>query len=267
MALSEDQLQRYSRHIILPEVGVAGQERLLAAKIFIVGAGGLGSPVAYYLAAAGIGNLGIIDNDAVDLSNLQRQILYSTKTLGMRKVHSAKAVLEALNPDAKVNPIQQRLTKDNISSLIKDYDIIVDCSDNFSTRFLVNDACVIQKKRLVSGAILGFEGQLTTILPAEGGHCYRCIFEDMPPAGIREALQTAGLVGAIPGVIGTLQALEVIKLIVGAGRILKERLLIFDGLSAKFRRIKVRRNPECPVCGEHPRIYSLLDQDYGAGVS
>jgi molybdopterin/thiamine biosynthesis adenylyltransferase len=266
MALSGDQLQRYSRHIILPEVGAIGQERLLAAKVFIVGAGGLGSPVAYYLAAAGVGHLGIIDNDAVELSNLQRQIVHSTKTLGMPKVYSAKDALEALNPDSIVSPIQKRLTRHNIVNLIKDYDIIVDCSDNFSTRFLVNDACVIMKKILVSGAILKFEGQLTTILPGEG-HCYRCLFEDMPPAGIRETLQTAGLVGAVPGVIGTLQALEVIKLILGAGQVLKERLLIFDGLSAKFRRIKVRRNPECPVCGEAPRIISLLDQDYGASVS
>ena len=266
MALSEEQIQRYSRHIILPEVGGAGQEMLLAAKVFIVGAGGLGSPVGYYLAAAGVGNLAIIDNDIVEISNLQRQIAHSTKTLGMPKVDSAKATLEALNPDTRVKPIRERLVKENISDLIKDYDIVVDCSDNFPTRFLVNDACVLLRKKLVSGAILKFEGQLTTVLPGQG-HCYRCLFEDMPPSDIMNALQTGGLVGAMPGVIGTLQALEVIKLIVGKGRVLKERLLIFDGLTTKFRRIKVRRNPQCPVCGEHPVISSVLEQDYGEGQS
>jgi len=262
MALSDEQRQRYSRHLTLPEVGVAGQERLLAARVFIVGAGGLGSPVSYYLAAAGVGNLGIIDHDSVELSNLQRQIIHSTKTLGMPKVHSAKSTLEALNPEVSVNPIHQKLTPENISGLIRDYDIVADCSDNFSTRFLVNDACVIMKKKLVSGAILGFEGQLTTILPGEG-HCYRCLFEEMPPEEDRETLQTGGLVGAVPGVIGTLQALEVIKLPLRPRRVLSERLLIFEGLSSKFRRIKIKRNRECPVCGDHPKILSFLNQDYG----
>jgi adenylyltransferase/sulfurtransferase len=257
-------MQRYSRHIILPEVGGAGQERLLAAKVFIVGAGGLGSPVGYYLAAAGIGVLAIIDDDIVELSNLQRQIVHSTKTLGVPKVDSAKATLEALNPDTKVRPIRERLTRNNITEIIRDYDIVVDCSDNFPTRFLVNDACVLFKKRLVIGAILKFEGQLTTVIPGEG-HCYRCLFEDMPPANIMNSLQTGGLVGAMPGVIGALQALEVIKLILGKGKILKERLVIFDGLTTKFRRLKVHRNPECPVCGEHPTIKSLRDQEYGSG--
>ena len=266
MALSGEQLQRYSRHLTIPGVGEAGQEKLLRARVFIVGAGGLGSPVAYYLAAAGVGNIGIIDNDCVELSNLQRQIVHSTKTVGKPKVYSAQAALEAMNSDVKVNPIQQRLARDNIVDFIRDYDIITDCSDNFSTRFLVNDACVILNKKLVSGAILGFEGQLTTILPGEG-HCYRCLFEDLPPAGIRDSLQTGGLIGAVPGVIGSLQALEVIKLILGKGRVLRERLLIFDGLSTKFRRIKVPMNPECPVCGTQPRIVSLLNQDYGTDAS
>ena len=263
MVFSEEQIQRYSRHIILPEVGGAGQEKLLSAKVLIVGAGGLGSPVGYYLAAAGVGNIGIIDDDIVDIGNLQRQIAHSTKTLGMAKVDSAKGTFEALNPDTRVKPIRQRLAKDNIADIIKDYDIVVDCSDNFPTRFLVNDACVISRKNLVSGAVLKFEGQLTTVLPGQG-HCYRCLFEDMPPSEIMNALQTGGLIGAIPGVIGTLQALEVIKLIVGKGRLLKERLLIFDGLTTKFRRIKIRRNPECPVCGDYPTITSVLERDYGA---
>jgi adenylyltransferase/sulfurtransferase len=264
MVFTEAQIQRYSRHIILPEVGGAGQEKLLAAKVFIVGAGGLGSPVGYYLAAAGVGDLAIIDNDIVELSNLQRQIVHSTKTLGVPKVDSAKAALEALNPDTKVRPIRERLTRNNITEFIKDYDIVVDCSDNFPTRFLVNDACVLLKKRLVSGALLKFEGQLTTVIPG-AGHCYRCLFEDMPPAKIMNSLQAGGVVGPIPGVIGTLQALEVIKLILGKGQILKERLLIFDGLTTKFRRVKVHKNPECPVCGEHPTIKSLRDQEYGSG--
>jgi molybdopterin/thiamine biosynthesis adenylyltransferase len=262
MFFSEDQLQRYSRHMILPEVGVEGQENLLSAKVLLVGVGGLGSPAGYYLAAAGIGALAIVDNDVVELSNLQRQIAHSTKKIDMSKVASAKDTFEALNPDTKVTAIKERITKDNIEGLIRDCDIVVDCSDNFATRFLINDACVLSKKRLVSGAILRFEGQLTTILPGEG-HCYRCLFEEMPPADIVSSLQTAGLVGAVPGVIGSLQALEVIKLIVGKGSVLKERLLIFDGLKAKFRRIKVQRNPECPVCGDHPTITTLNDREYG----
>jgi molybdopterin/thiamine biosynthesis adenylyltransferase len=266
MLFTEDQLQRYNRHIILPEVGAEGQGRLLSAKVLLVGVGGLGSPAGYYLAAAGIGDLAIVDNDVVELSNLQRQIAHDTKKIGMPKVASAKDTFEALNPDTKVTAIKERIAKDNIEGLIRDYDIVVDCSDNFATRFLINDACVLSKKRLVSGAILRFEGQLTTILPGDG-HCYRCLFEEIPPADIVGSLQTAGLVGAVPGVIGALQALEVIKLIVGKGGVLKERLLIFDGLKTKFRRIKVRRNPECPVCGNHPTITTLNDGDYGATQS
>jgi len=252
--------------MILPEVGAEGQEKLLKAKVLVVGVGGLGSPAGYYLAAAGIGDLAIVDNDVVELSNLQRQIAHDTKKIGMPKVASAKDTFEALNPDTKVTAIKERIVKDNIEGLIRDYDIVVDCSDNFATRFLINDACVLSKKRLVSGAILRFEGQLTTILPGDG-HCYRCLFEEIPPADIVGSLQTAGLVGAVPGVIGALQALEVIKLIVGKGGVLKERLLIFDGLKTKFRRIKVRRNPECPVCGNHPTITTLNDGDYGATQS
>ncbi len=252
--------------MILAEVGVEGQEKLLEARVLVVGAGGLGSPVGYYLAAAGVGDLAIVDNDVVELSNLQRQIAHSTKKIGMPKVASAKNTFEALNPDTKVTAIRDRITRDNIFRLIGSYDIVVDCSDNFATRFLLNDACVLSKKLLVSGAILKFEGQLTTILPGEG-HCYRCLFEEMPPTDIIVSLQTAGLVGAIPGVIGALQALEVIKLIVGMEGVLKERLLIFDGLKTKFRRIKVHRNIACPVCGEHPTITTLDDRDYGAAKS
>lgn len=262
MELSEEQLQRYSRHIILPEVGGKGQKKILQAKVFIVGAGGLGCPVGYYLAAAGVGTLGIIDNDIVEISNLQRQIAHSVKTLGMPKVDSVKATFEALNPDTKVIAIQDRISKDNILDLIKDYDVVVDGSDNFPTRYLVNDACVMLKKPLVSGAILKFEGQVTSILPGEG-HCYRCLFEEMPPPGLVPSCQEAGVLGAITGVVGALQATEVLKIILNKGHILKESLLIYDALRATFRKVKVPKNPTCPICSDNPTITEL--QDYNVG--
>jgi adenylyltransferase/sulfurtransferase len=262
MEFTEDQLQRYSRHIILPEVGGKGQKKILRAKVLIIGAGGLGCPVGYYLAAAGVGTLGIIDNDTVELSNLQRQIAHNTQRVGVFKVDSAKATFEALNPDVKVIGIRERMTKDNIMDFMRDYDVVVDGSDNFPTRYLVNDACVLLKKPLVSGAILRFEGQVTTIMPGEG-HCYRCLFEEMPPAGLVPSCQEAGVIGAIPGVVGSLQAIEVFKLILGKGDVLKNTLLIYDALKTTFRRVKVPKNPDCPVCGEHPTITEL--QDYGAG--
>jgi molybdopterin/thiamine biosynthesis adenylyltransferase len=262
MEFTEEQLQRYSRHIILPEVGGKGQKKLLNAKVFIVGAGGLGCPVGYYLTAAGIGTIGIIDNDNVELSNLQRQIAHSVHTLGMPKVESAKRTFEALNPDVKIIAIKDRITKDNIIDLIKDYDVIVDGSDNFPTRYLVNDACVMLGKPLVSGAILRFEGQVTTILPKEG-HCYRCLFEEPPPPGLVPSCQEAGVLGILPGVIGALQATEVIKLILGKGEVLKNELLIYNALNTTFRKVKVRRNPECPVCSDTPRIKELVDYSEG----
>lgn len=262
MEFTEDQLQRYSRHIILPEVGGKGQKKLLGARVFIIGAGGLGCPVGYYLAAAGVGTLGIIDNDRVEISNLQRQIAHSTNRLGMLKVESAKETFEALNPDVKVIGIAERLSKDTIMDMIKDYDIVVDGSDNFPTRYLVNDACVLMKKPLVSGAILKFEGQVTTVVPGEG-HCYRCLFEDMPPAGLVPSCQEAGVIGAIPGVVGSLQAIEVIKLILGKGEVLKNTLLIYDALKTTFRRVKIPRNNECAVCGENPTITELRDYEAG----
>lgn len=259
---TEEQLQRYSRHIILPEVGGKGQRRLLNAKVFIVGAGGLGCPVGYYLTAAGVGTIGIIDNDDVELSNLQRQIAHSTKTIGKPKVESAKNTFEALNPDVKVIGFRQRITKDNIMELIRDYDIVVDGSDNFPTRYLVNDACVMAGKPLVSGAILRFEGQVTTILPKEG-HCYRCLFEEMPPPGLVPSCQEAGVLGVLPGVIGALQATEVLKLIIGKGDVLKNTLLIYNALQSTFRRVKVPKNPQCSVCGDNPTITELTDYDAG----
>ncbi|MBI5212305.1 MAG: molybdopterin-synthase adenylyltransferase MoeB [Nitrospirae bacterium] len=262
MEFTDDQLQRYSRHIILPEVGGKGQKKILNAKVFIIGAGGLGCPVGYYLAAAGVGTIGMIDNDTVELSNLQRQIAHNTKRLGVHKVDSAKETFEALNPDVNVVGIKDRISKDNILDLIKDYDIVVDGSDNFPTRYLVNDACVMLKKPLVSGAILKFEGQVTTILPGEG-HCYRCLFEEMPPAGLVPSCQEAGVLGAITGVVGALQATEVLKLILGKGDVLKNTLLIYDALKVNFRRVKVPKNNDCAVCGLNPSITEL--QDYDAG--
>ncbi|HXX80293.1 MAG TPA: molybdopterin-synthase adenylyltransferase MoeB, partial [Thermodesulfovibrionales bacterium] len=246
--------------IILPEVGGKGQKKLLSAKVLIIGAGGLGCPVGYYLTAAGVGTLGMIDNDTVELSNLQRQIAHNTQRLGVPKVESAKTTFEALNPDVRVFGIQERMTKDNIMGFMKGYDIVVDGSDNFPTRYLVNDACVLLKKPLVSGAILRFEGQVTTIMPGEG-HCYRCLFEEMPPAGLVPSCQEAGVIGAIPGVVGSLQAIEVFKLILGKGDVLKNALLIYDALKTTFRRVRVPKNPDCPVCGEHPAITELQDYD------
>jgi adenylyltransferase/sulfurtransferase len=263
MSLSEAQTQRYSRHLILSEIGEAGQERLLNSRALIIGAGGLGSPVGYYLAAAGVGNITIVDNDVVDLSNLQRQIAHSTKTVGVPKVASAKATFEALNPDCRITAIRSRVGAGNILELLEGHDVVLDCCDNFPTRFLINDACVLAGKRLISGAVLRFEGQLSTILPHQG-HCYRCIFEEIPPADIMPGLQTAGLVGALPGVIGTLQALEALKLLLGKGELLTNRLLVFNGLKAGFREIEVRRNPHCPVCGAEPRITTLEDDAYSA---
>ncbi len=260
MELNDEQIHRYSRHIILPEVGGKGQKKLLSAKVILVGAGGLGCPVGYYLAAAGVGTIGIIDNDTIELSNLQRQIAHNTERVGMYKSDSAKKTFEALNPDVNVIALKERISKDNILDLIKDYDIVVDGSDNFPTRYLVNDACVLSGKPLVSGAILRFEGQVTTILPGEG-HCYRCLFEEPPPPGLVPSCQEAGVLGALPGVIGGLQAMEVLKLIIGRGEPLKNQLLIYDALKTSFRKVKIPRNPKCPVCGDEPSITELRDYE------
>lgn len=262
MEFTEDQLQRYSRHIILPEVGGKGQAKISGAKVFIVGAGGLGCPVGYYLAAAGVGTIALVDDDTVEMSNLQRQIAHNVHTIGMPKVESAKRTFEALNPDVNVIAMQRRLSKDDIIDLIKDYDIVVDGSDNFPTRYLVNDACVMAGKPLVSGAILRFEGQVTTIIPHEG-HCYRCLFEEPPPPGLVPSCQEAGVLGVLPGVIGGLQATEVLKLILGKGEPLKNRLLIYDALKTTFRKVKVPRNPSCALCGAHPTITELSDYQEG----
>lgn len=258
MDFTEEQLQRYSRHIILPEVGGKGQKKIAGAKVFIVGAGGLGCPVGYYLTAAGVGTIALIDNDSVELSNLQRQIAHSINTIGVNKAESAKKTFEALNPDVEVIAIKERINNKNILDLIKDYDIIVDGSDNFPTRYLINDACVMLKKPLVSGAILRFEGQVTTIIPGEGP-CYRCLFEDPPPPGLVPSCQEAGVLGVLPGVIGTIQATEVLKLILGKGRPLNGQLLIYEALTSNFRKVKIPKNPKCPICGDNPTIKELTD--------
>jgi len=262
MDFTDDQLLRYSRHIILPEVGGKGQAKIANAKVVIVGAGGLGCPVGYYLTAAGVGTIALIDNDTVEMSNLQRQIAHSVHTIGMLKVESAQKTFNALNPDVNIVPLKVRISKDNILDLIKDYDIVVDGSDNFPTRYLVNDACVMTGKPLVSGAILRFEGQVTTIIPGEG-HCYRCLFEEPPPPGLVPSCQEAGVLGVLPGVIGGLQATEVLKLILGKGEVLKGELLLYNALTTTFRKVKVPRNPLCPVCGENPSIKELIDYNEG----
>ena len=262
MEFTEEQLQRYSRHIILPEVGGRGQAKIINAKVVIIGAGGLGCPVGYYLTAAGVGTIGLIDNDVVEISNLQRQIAHSVHTIGMLKVESAEKTFKALNPDVNIIAHKVRISKDNILDLIRDYDIVVDGSDNFPTRYLVNDACVMAHKPLVSGAILKFEGQVTTIIPGEG-HCYRCLFEEPPPAGLVPSCQEAGVLGVLTGVVGSLQATEVLKLILGKGEPLKNSLLVYDALKTIFRRVKVPKNPNCAVCGEKPTITELIDYNEG----
>lgn len=257
---TEEQIERYSRHIILPEVGGKGQKKLLEAKVFLVGAGGLGSPAGYYLAAAGVGKIGIADNDNVDLSNLQRQILHSTKKLNTSKALSAKETLEGLNPDVEVVAYTDRLTSENIIDIIKDYDVILDGSDNFPTRYLVNDACVLLGKPLSHGSIFRFEGQATTIMPGKGP-CYRCLFEYPPPPDLVPSCQEAGVLGVLAGVIGVIQATEVIKLILDKGELLIGTLLLYDSLRMDFKRLKMRRNPACPICSDNPTITELIDYE------
>ena len=262
-AFSEEQIHRYARHILLREVGGEGQEKLLNSKVLIVGAGGLGSPALLYLAAAGVGTIGIIDDDEVDLSNLQRQIAHSQGTIGAPKVESARDAVARINPDVAVRPYKERLTVANIAELIADYDVIADGSDNFATRFLVNDACYFAEKTLVSAAILRFDGQLATFKPhvknkdGEFGPCYRCIFPEAPPDGLIPSCAEAGVLGALCGVVGSLQASEVIKEILGIGQSMSGQLMIFDGLMTSFRKVKVKRDPNCPISGDHPTITDL----------
>ena len=255
-----EQLIRYSRHFLLPEVGEEGQAKLLQAKALLVGAGGLGSPAAYYLAAAGVGTLGIIDNDVVDISNLQRQILHANDRVGTPKVESAKKTLEALNPDVKVIPYQAKLTSDNIMDIIKNYDLVVDGCDNFPTRYLVNDACVLAGKPNVHGSIFQFEGQATVFYPGKGP-CYRCLYPEPPPAEMAPSCAEAGVLGVLPGLIGVIEALEAIKIILGKGDTLVGRLVHFNTLTMEINTLKLRRDPSCPMCGDNPTIHQLIDYE------
>jgi len=260
MKLRDDQIERYSRQILLPNVGGKGQEKLLSAKVLIIGAGGLGSPAALYLTSAGIGTLGIVDSDKVELNNLQRQIVHSVNTVGKPKVDSAKDRLNAINPDVKVIPYNIRLTSANILDIIKGYDMVVDGSDNFPTRYLVNDACVFSNKPLSHGGIFRFDGQAITILPHKSA-CYRCLFSEPPPPGLVPSCQEAGILGAVAGIIGVIQANEVLKYILGIGELLAGKLLVFNALDSFFRQVKVPRDPKCPVCGENPSITKLIDYE------
>ena len=260
-----DQITRYARHFTLPEVGEQGQAKLLDAKVLCVGAGGLGSPVALYLAAAGVGTIGIADHDTVDMSNLQRQILHTNDRVGMPKVQSAQMTLNALNPDVNVVQFQERLSSDNVMRIIDDFDIVVNGCDNFPTRYLINDACIMAKKILVDGSIFQFEGQITVVDPNEGP-CYRCLFPEPPPPGAAPSCAEAGVLGVLPGLVGCMQALEAIKVILGAGRPLVGRMMHFDTLSAEIRVFKLRKDPNCLVCSENPKITELIDYEEFCGL-
>ncbi len=262
---SQEQITRYARHFTLPDVGEQGQARLMDAKVLCVGAGGLGSPVAYYLTAAGVGTIGIIDHDTVDMSNLQRQILHTNDRVGMPKVESAKMTLSALNPDVNIIPINERLSSENVMQIIKDYDIVINGCDNFPTRYLINDACVMAKKTLVDGSIFQFEGQATVFSPDEGP-CYRCLFPEPPPPGMAPSCAEAGVLGVLPGLVGCVQALEAMKVILGAGTPLIGRMMHFDTLSTEIRVLKLRKDPNCLVCSENPKITELIDYEEFCGL-
>lgn len=258
---TNDQLERYSRHIILKEVGVKGQKKLLGGSVLIIGAGGLGAPAALYLAAAGVGHIGIVDADVVDLSNLQRQVIHTTNDIGKPKVESAKETMETINPDVEVTTYQKFLASDNIMDIIKDYDIILDGTDNFPAKFLINDACVMANKPFVHAGIIRFKGQLMTVIPHESP-CYRCVFKTMPPKDAVPTCKQAGVIGAMAGVIGCLQALEAVKYLTGAGELLTGKLLTFDALKMEFHTIKLPpRGEGCAVCSDHPTITELIDYE------
>jgi len=260
LPLNKEQIERYARHIILPDVGGEGQKKLLSSRILLVGMGGLGSPAALYLAAAGIGTLGLVDFDKVELSNLQRQIIHTTEDLGKTKVRSARETIEAINPDVTVHEYEQKLNSQNIMEIISDYDLIVDGTDNFPARDLLNDVCVLEGKTIVYGAIFRFEGQVSVFAPPEGP-CYRCLIPKMPPPGSVPRCQEAGVLGVLPGIIGALQAAEAIKLILGVGKPLIGRLLFFDALDMEMEEMKLGKNPNCPACGENAGLAELTDYE------
>jgi sulfur-carrier protein adenylyltransferase/sulfurtransferase len=263
--LSKEEIQRYSRHLIMPEVGLEGQLKLKRARVLMIGTGGLGAPLGLYLAAAGVGHLGLVDFDVVDSSNLQRQVTFTTADVGKPKSEAARARLSALNPMIEIQSYETRLTSENALELFRDYDIIVDGTDNFPTRFLVNDACLLLGKPNVYGSIFRFEGQ-ATVFGAPGGPCYRCLYPEPPPPGLVPSCAEGGVLGVLPGIVGSIQAMETIKLILGAGEPLIGRLLLFDALAMRFRELKIRKNPACPMCGEHRTITKLIDYEEFCGI-
>lgn len=262
--LTEAQIQRYSRHILLAQVGGKGQRKLLSSSILVVGVGGLGCPAAMYLAAAGVGRLGLVDFDQVDITNLHRQPLHHTSEVGQPKVASAARALASLNPDVQIEQYPTKLTPENILDIISKYDVVLDATDNFPTRYLVNDACFFSKKPNVHGSIFTFEGQATVFMPGKG--CYRCLFPTPPPPGAVPSCQEIGVLGVLPGVIGLIQATEAIKLLLGIGQTLAGSLLVYDALTMEFHKLKLRRNPACPVCGDNPTITQLIDYEDFCGV-
>ena len=263
---SNDEIARYSRHLIMPEVTLEGQKRLKAARVLCIGAGGLGSPIALYLAAAGVGRLGLVDFDVVDYSNLQRQILHTTESVGRKKIKSARDRIREVNPNVQVDLHDAFFTSENARQLAEPYDIVIDGTDNFPTRYLSNDVCVFLKKPNVYGSIFRFEGQSTVFAPHLGGPCYRCMFPEPPPPGMVPSCAEGGVLGVLPGIIGVMQAIETVKLIMGIGEPLIGRLLHFDALKMKFREFKLRRDPKCPVCGDHPTVTELIDYEQFCGV-
>jgi len=260
MNLTDEQMDRYSRHLILKEVGPEGQSKLLRARVLVVGTGGLGSPVSLYLAAAGVGTLGLVDADAVDISNLQRQIIHTTADIDRPKVESAEAKLKAINPDVTVEPWLLYLDASNIAEIVRQYDFVIDGTDNFASKFLINDACVMAGIPFSHGGILRFDGQTMTVLPGRSA-CYRCCFPEPPPAKAVPSCSQAGVLGAVAGMLGTIQAAEALKFITGAGTLLTDTLLTFDAKTMNFRRVKLRKRPDCPVCGEHPTVVELRDSE------
>jgi len=266
MELNNDEIRRYSRHLILPEVGLAGQKKIKAASVLCIGAGGLGSPIQMYLAAAGVGKIAIVDFDTVDYSNLQRQILHTDADVGRSKAESARETLHGINPNCEVVIHNTRITSENALDLIRPYDIVVDGTDNFPTRYLTNDACVLLKKPNVYGSIFRFEGQASVFAPHLGGPCYRCLYPEPPPPGMVPSCAEGGVLGVLPGIIGCIQATEILKLAIGKGTSLVGRLVLFNALDMKFRELKLRRDPACPVCGDHPTIKELIDYEMFCGI-
>lgn len=266
MELNNDEIRRYSRHLILPEVGLAGQKKLKAASVLCIGAGGLGSPIALYLAAAGVGKLGLVDFDVVDYSNLQRQIIHGTKDVDRPKAESAKETINDINPNCEVVIHNTMLTSDNAMDIIKNYDVVVDGTDNFPTRYLTNDACVLLGKPNVYGSIFRFEGQASVFAPHMDGPCYRCLYPEPPPPGMVPSCAEGGVLGVLPGIIGCIQTTEIIKLILGKGKHLINRLMIYSALDMQFREVKLRRDPKCPICGDNPTIKELIDYQQFCGI-